>query len=858
MTDAVWKNRTWFYSSTMGTADFTESTARVGYRNLTNAGYTNGQRVPYSAENSDRTEWETGLGTWNSGTGKLERTTVRQSSAGGTTKCTFTENPLILVDALAEELADLIPLTYLDTDVTLAANSDTKIATQKAAKAYVDGLIAAVEANLGNRSRVRAATTANITIATALNNGDTLDGVTLATGNLVLVKNQSAPEQNGIYVVGVSPARSSQFDTYDEYPGSLIIVEEGTAGADTMWFCTSNLGGTLNTTAITFSQLGPFVNKAGDVMTGGLQLAYTDPAIIFNTGAGDQSSYFQFYRNSSARWLFGKSAGTESGSNAGSDFVLNRYSDAGSFIDVPLSISRATGVVSLMGQPARKRLSGPVTYCVGYDVGVGTVTIATPGVWSKTSHGLSVGAGVSFSILPQTKTVTISVASPGVVTWVAHGHAAGQPIKFLSTGNLPTGITAGTTYYVIATGLATDTFQFSATPGGAAVNTSAPTFTVTIASPGVFTKTAHGYSVGNSVFFSTTGALPTGLTAGTRYYVKTVPTADTFTVALTPEGSVINTSGGQSGTHSLAQGGAHLGERTGALPTGLTAGAIYWVIAAGFTANAFQVSLTPGGAAINTSGSQSGIFNIMTGNNSNDGLTNSIAGALFTQQRAFDLICGDLDTSGWDITIQMANGHHTSGVTITKDWIGGGTITVAGNATTPENVLVACTTFCYSAQVPFSGRFWVKDVKAQTTTAGHIIHCNSPGCYIIFGNINFGAVATNYSHIYCDAPGSQIVCSVAAYRITGTATCHWMMYGGAGLSVRGATVSVYNVAFSYSFALAQGPCYLFIDLNTFTGNATGTRHVGSGNSVLNSGGASEASYLPGNSAGSRTTGSEWI
>lgn len=120
-----------------------------------------------------------------------------------------------------------------------------------ATKSYVDGLAL----NLGKRATVRAATTANITIATALNNGDTLDGVTLATGDLVLVKNQSAPAENGVYVVGVTPARDTQFDSYNEHAGSLLVVQEGTTLADTVWLCTSNVGGTLNTTAIAFSQM---------------------------------------------------------------------------------------------------------------------------------------------------------------------------------------------------------------------------------------------------------------------------------------------------------------------------------------------------------------------------------------------------------------------------------------------------------------------------------------------------------------------------------------------------------------------------------------------------------------------------
>lgn len=76
------------------------------------------------------------------------------------------------------------------------------------------------------------------------------------------------------------------------------------------------------------------------------------------------------------------------------------------------------------------------------------------------------------------------------------------------------------------------------------------TFTVTIASPGVFTKVAHGLALDGPVSLETTGALPTGLLPDTQYYVKTMPTADTFTLSATPGGSVINTTGSQSGVHT--------------------------------------------------------------------------------------------------------------------------------------------------------------------------------------------------------------------------------------------------------------------------------------------------------------------
>lgn len=123
--------------------------------------------------------------------------------------------------------------------------------------AEVDAAVAAAAASIGKRQSVRAASPSNVTIATGLNNGDVVDGVTLATGNLVLLPNQTAPEQNGIYTVGVSPARSTGFTAYNDYPGALVAVSEGTTNGGSTWLCTSNAGGTIDVTAITFTKIGP-------------------------------------------------------------------------------------------------------------------------------------------------------------------------------------------------------------------------------------------------------------------------------------------------------------------------------------------------------------------------------------------------------------------------------------------------------------------------------------------------------------------------------------------------------------------------------------------------------------------------
>jgi hypothetical protein len=113
-----------------------------------------------------------------------------------------------------------------------------------------------------------AATTANITIATALNNGDTLDtSVTLATGDRVLVKNQTAPEENGIYIVGVTPIRAPDFDAWGEVPGAVVGVTGGTVNAGLTFIAIAAQTGTIGTTAIAFN---PYPSSAG----------FTSPIIV--------------------------------------------------------------------------------------------------------------------------------------------------------------------------------------------------------------------------------------------------------------------------------------------------------------------------------------------------------------------------------------------------------------------------------------------------------------------------------------------------------------------------------------------------------------------------------------------------
>lgn len=76
--------------------------------------------------------------------------------------------------------------------------------------------------------------------------------------------------------------------------------------------------------------------------------------------------------------------------------------------------------------------------------------------------------------------------------------------------------------------------------------------TITIDSPGVVTATAHGLVANDQIVFATTGSLPTGITAATVYYViSTGLTANDFQFSATLAGAAVNTSGSQSGTHTV-------------------------------------------------------------------------------------------------------------------------------------------------------------------------------------------------------------------------------------------------------------------------------------------------------------------
>lgn len=189
--------------------------------------------------------------------------------------------------ASSSDLSDASNIALLSANNTFTGNNtfnnpvvvpNTPTASNHAAsKAYVDGLVQGAK----GKQSVKVATTAalsNVSSWTAttvtFSTGPTsIDGVTIANGDRILVKDETTQSRNGIYVRTNATTwdRASDADTWDELVSAHVWVEEGTDNADLGFLCTVDAGGTLGTTAVTwvqFSSLGQVVAGTGMTKSG--------------------------------------------------------------------------------------------------------------------------------------------------------------------------------------------------------------------------------------------------------------------------------------------------------------------------------------------------------------------------------------------------------------------------------------------------------------------------------------------------------------------------------------------------------------------------------------------------------------
>ena len=159
-------------------------------------------------------------------------------------------------------------------------------ATDAANKGYVDG----VSQGLDFKTSVRVATTTNAALATAYENTDTIDGTVLATGDRILIKDQTTASENGIYIVSVSgaPVRASDADASGEISnGALMYVETGTANGNQLWVCTATgatpwVPGTSTSTWSLYWQLTSVQTGAGLIATADVIAVGQGTGIIVN------------------------------------------------------------------------------------------------------------------------------------------------------------------------------------------------------------------------------------------------------------------------------------------------------------------------------------------------------------------------------------------------------------------------------------------------------------------------------------------------------------------------------------------------------------------------------------------------
>lgn len=232
-------------------------------------------------------------------------------------------------------------------------------------------------------------------------------------------------------------------------------------------------------------------------------------AFLVSEGTGNFSAQ-TWYRGEA--WQLNL-AGTQQGINT-TRYSVTTFANAGNLRGIIPFLYFNTSVITV----------GRYVYVGAQKGTVATMTIASPAVVTHTGHGFVAPAAC-----------TISNATPAVITQAAHGLVDGDQVGFSTTGSLPTGLATTTAYFV--KNVTANTFEVATSRGGSSVATS---------SAGSGTHSLWKYTVQ----FTTTGALPTGVTANTVYYINYID-ANTYNLRTSPGAANVNTSGSQSGTHTV-------------------------------------------------------------------------------------------------------------------------------------------------------------------------------------------------------------------------------------------------------------------------------------------------------------------
>ena len=242
-----------------------------------------------------------------------------------------------------------------------------------------------------------------------------------------------------------------------------------------------------------------------------------------------------------------------------------------------------------------------------------------------------------------------------------------------------------------------------------------------------------------------------------------------------------------------------------------------------------------------------------TGNDSTG--TGAVGAPWATIQKAINYITANVDLAGYNAKIKVSDGTYTAGANFSVPTSGGGLITLEGNTTTPTNCIIS-TTSADAILVQNGLTVNIGGFSVRTTTSGMGIHAQNYGTAILSGNMDFGACAQN--HVYANLSG--IVELNANYSVSGAAGNHLQSNSGTintgtalTATCTGGALGFTTVATATNLGLVQASGLTF----SGWGSITGARYSATANAAINTGGGG-ASYFPGNSSGSTSSGGQYV
>ena len=461
----------------------------------------------------------TTLATVNSNVGTYTKITINGkglATAGSQASLTDLSSPTASFSFNSQNLTNLL---------------DPVNAQDAATKLYVDNTAQGLDA----KASVICATTANI----SLTGTQTIDGIAVVAGNRVLVKNQTAPAENGIYVASASTwSRSTDMDTWAEVPNSYVWVETGTTQADTGWVCTSNAGGTIGTTAITWVQFagaGSYTAGTGLTLTG-TQFSITNAGTAGTYGSATQTPVF----------ITNAQGQVTSVTNTTITPAVGSITGLGTGVSTALGVNTgSTGAFLVNGGALGTPSSGTVTNLTGTaSINInGTVgaTTATTGAFTTVSASGVITSTVATGTAPFTVSSTTAVANLSI-----GGNAATATSATSSTTatNIAGGIASQIPYQ---TGAGATSFVANGTSGQVLQSngTSAPSWTTNItgnAANVTGTVAIANGGTGQTTAAAAYNALTPLTTAGDIVYEASANTAARLPIGTT--GQVLTVAGG--------------------------------------------------------------------------------------------------------------------------------------------------------------------------------------------------------------------------------------------------------------------------------------------------------------------------